>query len=461
MSLRAGSPGGSLDRADFLVNALEERVRECVGAEDFDSWFAGTPCRYDPSGAFIFTAQSPFRTKWIETKYGELLRGIARDLCEKDVSLSFESATENTPEEAGAAGSAASRLGPASLSQEAGERFYLDDFVVGPGSRVAYAAATAILEHPGKTYSPLCIHGPSGVGKTHLLQGIARHLRETSNLKVCCDSSESFTNRYIEAAGNRDLGSFHARYRECEVFILDDIHFLAGKKRTLDEFFSIFENHLNKNNQVVLSSAIDPAELAGLPGRLLARFRSGLITPVEIPNFETRVEAVSRMAERKGYRLPSVTSEYLAQHVTDNLRELEGALNCLINVSQLHQSPLTLEMAKAALDEFLDLGGQPSSGGVGARNIIDIVLTHYGVEERDLLSAKKVRTVVRARQVGMYLARQLTPLSLTQIGTLFGGRDHTTVLYALKRIEESLGTDSCLRSDIETIRSRLSVAHFH
>lgn len=454
MSLRAGSPGGSLDRADVLVNALKERVLESVGAEDFDSWFAGTPCRYDPSGTFIFTAQSPFRTKWIETKYGELLHGIARELCEKDVTLSFESATESAPDRAAAAGTAA-------LSPEAGERFYLDDFVVGPGSRVAYAAATAVIEHPGKTYSPLCIHGPSGVGKTHLLQGIARHLRETSNLKVCCDSAESFTNKYIEAAGKRDLGSFHARYRESEVFILDDIHFLAGKKRTLDEFFSIFENHLNKNNQVVLSSAIDPAELAGLPGRLLARFRSGLITPVEVPNFETRAEAVLRMAERKGYRLPSVTSEYLAQHVTDNLRELEGALNCLINVSQLHQSPLTLEMAKTALDEFLDLGGQPSSGGVGARNIIDIVLTHYGVEERDLLSAKKVRTVVRARQVGMYLARQLTPLSLTQIGTLFGGRDHTTVLYALKRIEESLGTDSCLRSDIETIRSRLSIAHFH
>ena len=167
------------------------------------------------------------------------------------------------------------------------------------------------------------------------------------------------------------------------------------------------------------------------------------------------------MAERKGFRLPSVTAEYLAQHVTENFRELEGALNCLINMSELHQSPLTLEMAKAALDEFLDLGTSTQSGGVGARSIIDIVLDHYAIAEKDLLSAKKVRTIVRARQVGMYLARLLTPLSLTQIGTLFGGRDHTTVLYALRQIEKGLDKDRALRTDIETIRSRLSVAHLH
>lgn len=459
MSLRDGSPGGSIDQGASLVSALEERLRERVGPADFEAWFAGTPCRYDPSGAFIFTAQSPFRTKWIETKYGAILRGIARDICEKNVGLAFESAAGS--EQPRGAGAASPDPTGAPFSRETTEPGLLDDFVVGPGSRVAYAAATAVLEHPGKTYSPLCIHGPSGVGKTHLLHGIAQRLRETSNLKVCQASAESFTNHFIEAAGHRNLAPFHAMYRECEVLILDDIHFLAGKKKTLDEFFSIFEFHLNRNNQVVLSSAIDPSDMAGLPGRLLARFRSGLITPVEVPNFETRAEVVERMAERKGFRLPSVTAEYLAQHVTENFRELEGSLNCLINVSKLHQSPLTLEMAKVALDEFLDMGASPHSGGVGARNIIDAVLSHFGIDEQDLLSAKKVRTVVRGRQVGMYLARQLTPLSLNQIGSLFGGRDHTTVLYALRRIEAALANDGALRSDIETLRSRLSVAHLH
>jgi chromosomal replication initiator protein len=165
------------------------------------------------------------------------------------------------------------------------------------------------------------------------------------------------------------------------------------------------------------------------------------------------------MADRKGRRLPSVTAEYLAQHVTDNLRELEGALNCLINIARLHQSPLTLEMAKAALDEFLDLGQRSPAGGVSSESIIDIVLDHYEMDAADLLSARKVRTIVRARQVGMYLARQLTPLSLTQIGSLFGGRDHTTVLYALRQIEKNLSSDQRLRSEVETIRSRLSIAH--
>lgn len=462
MSLRAGSPGGSLDPGDNLVSTLEERLRKRLGPEDFAAWFADTPCRYDPAGVFVFTAQSPFRTKWIETKYGDVVRNLARDLCKEDVGLRFENAEEQQREPATKRKpTPGENRKTGAFSGDLSRGLSLDDFVVGPGSRVAYAAAIAVVEHPGKTYSPLCIHGPSGIGKTHILQGIALRLSETSNLDVCCDSSEAFTNRFIEAAGKRNLDSFHSRYRACEVLILDDIHFLAGKKKTLDEFFSIFEHHLNQGSQVVLSSAIDPGELAGLPGRLLARFRSGLITPVEVANFETRAEVVSRMAERKGFRLPSVTAEYLAQHVTENFRELEGALNCLINMSELHQSPLTLEMAKAALDEFLDLGTSTQSGGVGARSIIDIVLDHYAIAEKDLLSAKKVRTIVRARQVGMYLARLLTPLSLTQIGTLFGGRDHTTVLYALRQIEKGLDKDRALRTDIETIRSRLSVAHLH
>lgn len=457
MSLRVGSPGDQLEHGDALISALEERLRERLGAQDFDAWFAGTPCRYDPSGAFVFTAQTPFRTKWIETKYGALVRGLVEDLCDGDAALRFESAEgqdeQRRPMPAGGGLSSGISLAAAD------RRLCLEDFIVGPGTRVAVAAATAVVEHPGKTYSPLCVHGPSGVGKTHLLQGIAVQLGETSNLDVRSDSSEEFTNRYIEGAGRRDLGPFHSYYRDCDVLILDDIHFLAGKKKTLEEFLSIVEHHLNMKNQVVLSSSVDPAELAGLPPRLLGRFRSGLVTPVELPNFETRVAVVSGMAERKGFRLPSVTAEYLAQHVTENLRELEGALNCLINIAQLHQSPLTLEMAKGALDEFLDLGRDHPAAGVGAQSIIDVVLDHYEMEPKDLLSAKKVRTIVRARQVGMYLARQLTPLSLTQIGTLFGGRDHTTVLYALRRIEKSLPGDHRLRSEVETIRSRLSIAH--
>ena len=455
MSLRVGSPGGPLEHGESLAVALEERLRERLGTKDFDAWFAGTPCRYDPSGGFVFTAQTPFRTKWIETKYAALVRDLAKELCEEDVGLRFESVS--SPGQQREPGARRPAVEPS--SGNGAPHLELEDFVVGPGNRVAYAAATAVVEHPGKTYSPLCIHGPSGVGKTHLLQGIARQLEETSSLAVCHGSSEDFTNSYIDAAGHRNLGPFHARYRDCAVLILDDIHFLAGKKKTLSEFLSIVEHHLNLNNQVVLSSSVDPSELAGLPPRLLGRFRSGLITPIEVPDFETRVAAVSAMADRKGLRLPSVTAEYLAQHVTDNLRELEGALNCLINIARLHQSPLTLEMAKTALDEFLDLRQDNPAGGVGAESIVEVVLDHYEMEATDLLSARKVRTIVRARQVGMYLARQLTPLSLTQIGSLFGGRDHTTVLYALRKIEKNLSSDQRLRSEVEAIRSRLSISH--
>ena len=455
MSLRVGSPGGPLEHGDSLAVALEERLRERLGTKDFDAWFAGTPCRYDPSGGFVFTAQTPFRAKWIETKYAGMVRDLAKELCDGEVEILFESVNApDLPKDPGDR-----RPATGALSGNGALHLELEDFVVGPGNRVAYAAATAVVEHPGKTYSPLCLHGPSGVGKTHLLQGVARQLQETSSLAVCYSSSEAFTNSYIEAANQRNLGSFHARYRDCAVLILDDIHFLAGKKKTLAEFLSLVEHHLDLNNQVVLSSSVDPSELAGLPPRLLGRFRSGLITPIEVPNFETRVAAVSAMADRKDLRLPSVTAEYLAQHVTENLRELEGALNCLINIARLHQSPLTLEMAKTALDEFLDLGHGSPAGGVGGENIIEVVLEHYEMEAADLLSAKKVRTIVRARQVGMYLARQLTPLSLTQIGSLFGGRDHTTVLYALRQIEKNLPGDQRLRSEVETVRSRLSVAH--
>ena len=232
MSLRAGSPGGSLDPGDNLVSTLEERLRKRLGSEDFAAWFADTPCRYDPAGVFVFTAQSPFRTKWIETKYGDVVRNLARDLCKEDVGLRFENAEEQQREPATKRKpTPGENRKTGAFSGDLSRGLSLDDFVVGPGSRVAYAAAIAVVEHPGKTYSPLCIHGPSGIGKTHILQGIALRLSETSNLDVCCDSSEAFTNRFIEAAGKRNLDSFHSRYRACEVLILDDIHFLAGKKK--------------------------------------------------------------------------------------------------------------------------------------------------------------------------------------------------------------------------------------
>lgn len=364
----------------------------------------------------------------------------------------------------------------------------LESFVVGAGSRVAHAAVLAVAEHPGRTYNPLCVQGPPGVGKTHLLQGLARRLATTSrpssaigsHPQVHYTTGEAFTNRYIASTQSRELGAFLDELCGVDVLILDNLQFVVGKKRTQDALLEIATTLLSNDRQLVVSCDRKPSDLEEFSGRLLSLLRGGLEAPIESPSFDTRVAVVTAKARQKGFELPEVTAEFLAHHVTGSLRELEGALTCLINVAQLHGSgasvsvaeettsgapagvsgrktALTLSLARVALDDFLPSGGAAVPKAITAEAIIDAVVEFFKIPLKDVLSPVKVRTVVRARQVGMFLTRELTPLSLAQIGARFGGRDHTTVLYALRCVEHVHSRDPEFLAELDLLRADLRI----
>jgi len=371
--------------------------------------------------------------------------------------------------------------------------FTFETFVVGASSRVAHAAALAVSEHPGKTYNPVSIHGPSGVGKSHLLHALAHRISQTSNFLVLMTTGEAFTNRYIHATQNHALDDFLEDCAGYDVLLIDDVQFLSDKKKTQDALLEISSNLLGLGRQIVLTSDRKPLEIEEFSGRLANHLRGGLEVKLELPDYETRVAVAKARAAQAGRELPAETAEFLADQVTTSLRELEGALTGLTHVADLHSRPLSIEMARLALRDFLpegissledggttlrdrlpstdslesgalaatsSQGGTPTvgnpSGAVNADDVIQVIADYFEVPLKQILSPVKIRTVVKARQIGMFLTRELTPLSLAQVGKRFGGRDHTTVLYALRCVEKLVAKKPELLEEIELLRTRIS-----
>jgi len=344
--------------------------------------------------------------------------------------------------------------GPKTRARDLNPQFTFENLVSGPPNRVAHAASIAVSELPGPSYNPLFIYGDRGLGKTHLLQGICHRLFQQTHLKVSFFTSEAFTSRFVASAGDASLKSFREQWRETDVLVVDDVHFLAEKERTQDELFHTLNTLLSSQKQVVLSSVSSPHETTGMQDRLLSRFKWGLVTRLERPDFELRVAVLLRKARSFGYELPAEVAEFIAKHVVDNLREVEGALARVVSVASLQRSPICLDIAHLALRELL--AEEQTTGTVTVGQILQAVQSYYKVRPKDLLSRSKVRSLVYARQMGMYLARELTPLSLEGIGAHFGGRDHTTVLYAMDRINAQLKTKPQVRGDLQLLRNRLA-----
>jgi len=475
------------------VDVFLEKLAARVPPTDFEIWFRQTPCEHRPPSTFVLTTQNHFRCKWIRKEFGGAVREVATEILGGAATVEFEVESADPSASAGASSGASAHDEPLDAPDETGRResersakqqpvsldsvelngtvdepaelrnpsggsplnreLALESFVVGVGSRVAFAAATAVAEFPGKTYNPFCLYGPSGVGKTHLLQGVARQLLRTTNLRTLYTTGEAFTNAYVDAAARNELDKFHGRCLDQEVLIVDDLQFLSGKERTLESFLHVFSSLIAERRQIVFACDQNPDELPSFPERLISGFRAGLTTPIEPPVFETRVAILTQKARQRGRELPLVTAEYLAQQVSDNVRELEGALLRLLAITDVHRSPLSVDTAELAVRE---LDGRPSTPrAVTVEAIVDAVVEYYDVCREDLLSPSKVRSVVHARQVGMFLARELTGLSLEQIGVGFGGRDHSTVVYANRCVRKRAASRVDIRTDLKVLRSRI------
>ncbi len=311
--------------------------------------------------------------------------------------------------------------------------YVFDHFVVGPCNQLAHAACVAAGESPGRAYNPLFIHGDSGLGKTHLLQAACHRIRERyPDPRIVYLSCETFNNHFIEAISRNALHQFRQRYRHVDVLVIDDVQFLAGREQSQEEFFHTFNTLYQAQKQIILSADTPPKDIAGIEERLISRFNWGLVARIDRPCLETRIAILKRKAQVRCVDLPDDVVYFIASAIDSNTRELEGAITKVNAVAHQYLRPIDMDIARMALGDDTTI----RSNDVSVPQILDAVVREYNVRLSDLQGKKRSKSIAFARQVCMYLAREMTPLSLEEIGKCFGGRDHTTVLHATRTIRE-------------------------
>ncbi|MGH7819665.1 MAG: chromosomal replication initiator protein DnaA, partial [Candidatus Binatia bacterium] len=403
------------------------------------------------------TVPNNFLREWINKKYRGILRGALREIVGGDPELEVRIADEGDPSRGGEEVAAAAPEARVETSVESdivlNPQYAFENFVPGPSNNFAHAAALAVAESPGKSYNPLFLHGSVGLGKTHLLQAIChRMMLRRPEMRILYLSCETFTNHFVTAVANGELDSFRYRYRHVDVLLIDDIHFLANRERTQEEFFHTFNTLYNANKQIILSSDSTPAEIPTLEERLVSRFKWGVVARIDAPDYETRIAILRRKVETHGIPFPDEVLRYLSESVVSNIRELEGAINKISGMAHIYQRPVDLDMARETVRDL----APPSAARVSIDGIIRKVADHYSVRVSDLQSKRRTKSIAFPRQVCMFLARRLTTHSLEEIGGYFGGRDHTTVMYAFDKIRRESLANPELSVTLERLSSDLT-----
>ncbi len=329
-----------------------------------------------------------------------------------------------------------------------------DSFIVSSGTQFAHAAAKAAANFPGGKYNPLLIYGPSGLGKTHLLHAIGiQMLKNNPAARICYLSAEQFVNEFIEAVKNKSTNQFHSRYRSSfDAFLIDDIQFIGGKDKSEEEFFHTFNHLFGSHNQVVLTSDKPPKELHGLEERLITRLQQGLVVDVKPPDLETRIAILKAKAENEDLYVPDDVCLMIAGHVRNNVRELEGALVRLSAEASINGTEITLDMAREALSDLLN---ENKNNNLSIESINKCVCQYFKITLTELNSKSRERRYSEPRQIAMYLSRKYTKKTLPEIAAAFGGKDHSTVIHAIKKIEKEIHSSAALKKYIEDIQQML------
>ncbi|WTJ79412.1 chromosomal replication initiator protein DnaA [Kitasatospora sp. NBC_01539] len=335
-------------------------------------------------------------------------------------------------------------------------KYLFDTFVIGASNRFAHAAAVAVAEAPAKAYNPLFIYGESGLGKTHLLHAIGHYSRSLfPGTRVRYVSSEEFTNEFINSIRDGKADAFRKRYRDMDILLVDDVQFLASKESTQEEFFHTFNTLHNANKQIVLSSDRPPKQLITLEDRLRNRFEWGLITDVTPPELETRIAILRKKAIQEQLNAPADVLEFIASRITRNIRELEGALIRVTAFANLNRAPVDLELAAIVLKDLIPGGDEDAGPEITAQVIMQQTAAYFGLGVEDLCGSSRSRVLVTARQIAMYLCRELTDLSLPKIGAQFGGRDHTTVMHADRKIRSLMAERRSIYNQVTELTNRI------
>lgn len=396
--------------------------------ELYRSWFAELPAGQLERGELRILVDDHARATYLSQNCTQAFVQAVMSAFGHLVSVRFIS--PGRPEDGVIRATGSTAVSPAELNPD----YTFDQFVVGPSNRLAHAACRAVCEKPGVLYNPLFIHGASGLGKTHLLQAACTALLSAKPSSIVIYlSCEAFVNGFIRAIETGDLPSFRDSIRKADALIIDDVQFLEARESSQEELFHTFNTLYQGRGQIILSADSPPSEIPTLEDRLVSRFNWGLVTEVGPPNRETRQAILQKKAKLRGLEIPDDVLDFIAERVELNVRLLEGALTKLVSESQIGGRRLTLETAREVLEGASNVPTKP----LQVSDILDVVSKHYGVRLSDLIGRKRSRSVSYPRQMGMYLARRLTPLSLEEIGVHFGGRDHSTVLHADKVIEAS------------------------
>jgi len=446
-------------------NETLDQLRSELGEEEFSGWF--TDIYYLRSGENTITVGFPsgFHRDRVKTRYQNSIKTKLKALAGRDIVLEFEVIPGNKAENAASKQKPADRPGGQSASPAAKnaeparekpkkkqhpqmrDDYTFDRYVVGENNNFAHNAAFAISRNPGTAYNPFLIYGGVGLGKTHLMQAIGNYIHENSDNKVICITSEEFLNEYLEGIAQNKMNSFKNKFRYTDVLLIDDIQFFHDKPGVQEELFHTFNTLLNAKKQLVFTCDRPPSELKKFNERLISRFEQSLKVDLQPPRYEVRCAILKATAENRGATIPDEVIDLISKNISSNVRDLISALNKLISFMEIMNQPITLEIAQKNLRDVL-----ASSPNLSIETIQKAVADTYSLSVNDLKGKKRNRKIVYPRQLAMYICREMTDYSTTEIGEAFGGRDHTTVMHSIERIQGLFITDPSLDSTIENLK---------
>lgn len=433
---------------------LQQRLSKDV----YDRWIRVIDIREMDDEELVLVVANDFYQTWLEENYLPLIRNAITAVLGKELHISLTVDRSATPKRArdtqDGTSSEPKRQRPARSEPSPGlnEKYIFDSFVVGPSNNFAHAASLAVAQSPARAYNPLFIYGGVGLGKTHLMQAIGHYAMSHSKPKVCFISSEAFTNEYIDALQRKGLVQFRRKYRNCDLLLIDDIHFLAGKERMQEEFFHTFNTLFDNHKQIVLTCDRPASEIPGLEHRLVSRFEWGLVTEMEAPDVETRIAILRKKGEQLNLQLSDEVLLYLAENIRSNIRRLEGALIRVASYSSLTGRELTSSTLEYLLRDTLD---QEQNEAPTMEQIQRMVADYYDIRFGDMTSKRRPQNIAFPRQVAMYLCRTRTQHSLPTIGNAFG-RNHATVLHACRLVDDRLKSDAAFRQTVSILNQRLN-----
>ena len=444
---------------DETWGQIQQNLLQAVGKNNYVNWIEPLEFSNYADGVATFVVPTHFMGNWVSRNFGDTILSEIVKTGTKVTRLQF-----SVPERESRAGAeqATRKLVPQSQEDDSpgaplDARFKFESFVVGKPNELAHAAAKRVAEGGPVTFNPLFLYGGVGLGKTHLMHAIAWELKERQpDAKIVYLSAEQFMYRFVQALRDKDMMTFKQLFRSVDVLMVDDVQFIAGKDATQEEFFHTFNALVDSGKQVIISSDRAPTEIAGIEDRIVSRLQSGLIADLHPTNYELRLGILQQKVELyseqfKDLDISDGVLEFLAHRISTNVRVLEGALMRLFAFGALVGHEITLELAQECLSDIL----RASDRKITVEEIQRKVADHYHIRLSDLIGPKRVRTFARPRQVAMYLSKQLTSRSLPEIGRRFGGRDHTTVMHGVRRIEELRQNDSQIADDLELLRRLL------